>query len=244
MPSTLLLWDIDGTLLHTDGAGMRAMARVGAALYGEAFSWAGIEASGQLDPFIFEQALSNNGLVASAGAHREFHELYIGELEAELERFAHRCQPMPGIDAVLRHLCDRRRARGDVTQGLLTGNYARAAELKLRASGIDPGWFELGVFGDEGPTRPDLVALALRRFTALAGTPVAPENVVVIGDTPRDVACAHAHGCIALAVATGRYGIDALLDAGADVAVRDLSDPAPLLAIIDRRATTPGAPRS
>src|SRR5262249_33458957 len=79
MQSTLLLWDIDGTLLHTDGAGMRAMARVAAALYGEAFSWEGIEASGQLDPFIFAQALSNNGFTADDDAHREFRERYIGE---------------------------------------------------------------------------------------------------------------------------------------------------------------------
>jgi phosphoglycolate phosphatase len=244
MQSTLLLWDIDGTLLHTDGAGMRAMVRVGAALYGDAFHWNGIEASGQLDFHLFEQALANNGFPSSAEAHAEFRHRYLRELRDELARFAHRCKTMPGIDAVLRGLRERCLQRGDVTQGLLTGNYERAAELKLRASGIDPDWFELGAFGDEGATRPDLVALAMRRFAALAGAPAVAERVVVIGDTPRDIACAHAHGCVALAVATGRYGVDALRAAGADIAVSDLSDPAPLLELIDRRATTKDAPRS
>jgi phosphoglycolate phosphatase-like HAD superfamily hydrolase len=229
-----LLWDIDGTLLRTDGAGMRAMARTGAALYGERFHWKGIEAAGHLDPWIVEQAWALNGV--TDGAHSLFHERYIEELRAELERVAQRCRTMPGIDAILRDLRARRHTSGDVAQGLVTGNYARAAELKLRASGIDPSWFELGAFGDEGATRPDLVALALRRFAAMTGASLAAERVVVIGDTPRDIACAHAHGCTALAVATGSYPLEQLVAAGADIAVRDLSDPAPLLALIDRPA--------
>ena len=88
-------------------------------------------------------------------------------------------------------------------------------------------------FGDEAPTRPDLVGLALRRYEELMRHPAQPRCVVVIGDTPRDVECAHAHGCVAFAVATGDFTVEQLRATGAEHVVPDLFDPAPLLAILD-----------
>ncbi|HMI83472.1 MAG TPA: HAD family hydrolase [Polyangiaceae bacterium] len=236
MRRTLLLWDIDGTLLLTDGAGMRGMARAGRKLYGDAFRWDGVTASGRLDPLILEDALTRNRLTASDDGHRIFHDAYLAELALELELVRERARAMPGVHDLIAALRERSARQNDVVQGLVTGNYARAAPLKLRACGFDPAWFEIGAFGDEGRTRPDLVALALRRCHERLGWAPDPEDVLVIGDTPLDIECAHAHGCVAFAVATGRHGVDELRAAGADVVVRDLSDPRPLLDWINRHS--------
>jgi phosphoglycolate phosphatase-like HAD superfamily hydrolase len=228
----LLLWDIDGTLLLTDGAGMRGMARAARKLYGDHFRWDGVQASGRLDPLILEDALARNGLGSSDEGHRLFHDAYLVELAAELELVRERARAMPGIAAAIATLRERSRTQNDVVQGLVTGNYARAAPLKLRACGFDPAWFEIGAFGDEGRTRPDLVALALARCHERYAWRPDPLSVIVIGDTPLDIECAHAHGCIAFAVATGYHGVEELRAAGADVVVQDLSDPAPLFELI------------
>jgi phosphoglycolate phosphatase len=234
MRRTLLLWDIDGTLLLTNGAGMRGMARAGRKLYGDSFRWDGVKASGRLDPLILEDALARNGLVPSDDGHRRFQEAYLVELAAELELVRERARAMPGIVAAIATLRERSRAQKDVVQGIVTGNYASAAPLKLRACGFDPAWFEIGAFGDEGRTRPDLVALALERCQKRFGWSPNPRNVIVIGDTPLDVECARAHGCVAFAVATGHHGVDELRAAGADVVVADLSDPEPLFELMRR----------
>jgi phosphoglycolate phosphatase len=234
MKRTLLLWDIDGTLLLTDGAGMRGMARAARKLYGDAFRWNGVSASGRLDPLILEDALARNGLSPSDDGHRTFHDTYLVELAAELELVRDRARAMPGIREAITTLRERSRMQNDVVQGLVTGNYARAAPLKLRACGFDPTWFEIGAFGDEGRTRPDLVALALRRCHQQFAWSPDPQSVIVIGDTPLDIACAHVHGCVAFAVATGHHGVDELRTAGADVVVRDLSDPGPLFELLAR----------
>jgi phosphoglycolate phosphatase-like HAD superfamily hydrolase len=228
----LLLWDIDGTLLLTDGAGMRGMARAGRKLYGDAFSWKGVHASGRLDPVIFEDALTRNGVAPSDDLHRTFHDAYLVELEAELALVGEKARTMPGIREAIAALRERSAMRRDVAQGLVTGNYRRAAPLKLRACGLDPEWFEINAFGDEGKTRPDLVALAMKRCAERYGAAPDPKNVIVIGDTPFDVDCAHAHGCVAFAVATGLHGLDELSATGADVVVADLSDPSPLFALL------------
>src|SRR5262245_44961506 len=181
---------------------MRGMARAARKLYGDGFHWDGGSASGRLDPLILEDALGRNGLTPSDDGHRLFHDAYLAELAIELELVRERARAMPGVHDVIARLRVRSATQKDVVQGLVTGNYARAAPLKLRACGFDPTWFEIAAFGDEGRTRPDLVALALRRCQErLAWTPD-PRAVIVIGDTPLDIECAPAHGCVAFAVAT------------------------------------------
>lgn len=211
---------------------MRGMARAARKIYGEPFRWDGIQASGRLDPRILEDALLLNGHALTDDGHRRFHDAYLVELAAELAEIGDRARAMPGVKDAIRMVGERTRTRGDVVQGLLTGNYALAAPLKLRACGFDPAWFAIGIFGDQAPTRRDLVALALRRCRDEWAFCPEPRDVIVIGDTPLDIDCAHAHGCTAFAVATGHHGIDELRAAGADVAVQDLSDPAPLLALL------------
>src|SRR5215510_7206014 len=117
MKRALLLWDIDGTLLLTNGAGMRGMARASRRLYGDAFRWDGVRASGRLDPVIFEDALAKNGIAASEDHHRRFHDAYIVELEAELERVGERARTMPGVKEVIGALLARNTPQEYVVQG-------------------------------------------------------------------------------------------------------------------------------
>src|SRR6188508_1479781 len=128
---------------------MRGMARAARKLYGDDFRWDGVSASGRLDPLILEDALERNGLAPSDEGHRLFHDAYIGELAAELELVRERARAMPGVHGVIASLRERSVTQKDVVQGLVTGNYTRAAPLKLRSCGFDPAWFEIGAFGDE-----------------------------------------------------------------------------------------------
>ena len=229
MPPTLLLFDIDGTLLLTRGASAHAMRAAGARVFGETFTFDGISFSGRLDPSIFAEAAARNAVDAEADHHDRFRETYLRELEAALSADTWQPHALPGVHELLGELRGRV-ARGEpITLGLLSGNYRAAAPKKLQSVGIDPDWFSLTAFGDDAATRPDLVALALDRYEAMAGAPLAPRRAIVLGDTPHDIDCARAHGCVAFAIATGRYTLDQLVEAGADIAVADLRDPSPLL---------------
>lgn len=221
----LILFDIDGTLLHSQGVGGSAMERAGRRVLGPSFSLAGIDFGGALDPWIFREAANRMGRPDAHEHHDAFHEAYLVELALGLES-GQVPSIIPGVDAALRGLAERTH----VTLGLVTGNYAKAAPMKLRAAGLDPSQFVLGAFGDDGPTRPDLVRLAIEKW-ALRGAEPDRRRVVVIGDTPRDVDCAQKNGCRSIAVATGRHSLEQLRATEADEVVRDLAD---LCALLDR----------
>jgi phosphoglycolate phosphatase-like HAD superfamily hydrolase len=241
--TTLLLFDLDGTLLSTRGAGLRAMCRAGAELFGPHFDMDGIAPAGGLDPLLFAAAAEQCGIEPSFANHEAFRQAYERTLAAELP-----AQPrngnggnrpadsegqgpriLPGVADLLETL----QGRPELTLGLLTGNYARTGPIKLRAVGIDPTIFRITAFGDEAAERSELVPIALDRCHALHGSRPAVDRVIVIGDTPRDVAAARAHGCRSLAVATGPFSVDQLLEAGADAAVPDLSAPRSLWRLIE-----------
>ena len=233
MPHSLLLFDVDGTLLKTGGAGMAAMNRVIRKLFGDDFTLDGIQVSGHLDPLIFAEAAAINGLNDAPSHHDTFRDHYIAQLEEDLAQAKEQVHALRGVHDLLTHLRQRVREQSDVVLGLLTGNYTQAVPVKLTAVGIDPAWFQITAFGDEAPSRADLVALAMDKYKTQHNQPIENRRVVVIGDTPRDVACAKAHGCIAFAVATGSFDVDQLREAGADIAVKDLSDPTPLINLMD-----------
>ena len=195
------------------------MERAGQQVLGESFSLDGVVVAGGLDPWIFSEAARTSGLEISESAQEAFRSVLLGELVRELAITHPPPAALPGVLELLREL----RAETAATLGLLTGNFPHTGAAKLEAAGIDPEWFEISVWGDEAPDRPALVALAMERHRVARR-----KDVIVIGDTPRDVQCALAHGCRALAVATGGYSVQDLLAAGASAVVADLRNPEPL----------------
>ncbi|MGH7898713.1 MAG: HAD family hydrolase, partial [Candidatus Binatia bacterium] len=179
MAKPLVLFDIDGTLLLTGGAGMRAMKKAAAELFGESFHFDGIVVSGHLDPLIFAEAALLNGLDDDPAHHRRFRARYLELLPLELTTAPERVRCMPGIREALQTLRERQLA----TPGLLTGNYPEAIPLKLRAIGVEPAWFEITAFGDEASSRAELVELAISKYAASTGAAVDPRRVIIVGDT-------------------------------------------------------------
>jgi phosphoglycolate phosphatase-like HAD superfamily hydrolase len=220
----LLLFDVDGTLLLTGGAGVRGMEQAGVICFGEAFSLKTLTIAGGLDPLIYKEATALLGVDDPHLHHDRFRDTYLQELRTNLDAHPEKVHLLPGIEPLLRDL----RGRADVTLGLVTGNYTAAIPIKFAAVGLDPAWFPIHAFGDEAPDRPAMVRLAVDRYHKRHGHRIGNHDVIVIGDTPNDIHCAHANDCVCLAVATGLYTMDALREAGADVVVQDLSDPEPL----------------
>jgi phosphoglycolate phosphatase-like HAD superfamily hydrolase len=225
---TLVLFDVDGTLLITGGAGSRCIRRAMTRVFGRPIEWKNVTV-GRLDPQIYHDLAAANQLADPAARHDDYQRAYLAELESELVVRAAEVKRMPGVDALLTRLRQWRDDHPTFRMGVLTGNYREAVVLKFKAAGIDPSVFDMIITAEDGPDRPALVEAALKRYGELAGAPADPKQVIIVGDTPRDVACAHETGCRCLAVATGRYGQQALADAGADRVVGDLTDPAAVL---------------
>jgi phosphoglycolate phosphatase-like HAD superfamily hydrolase len=216
----LVLFDIDGTLVVTGGAGQRAMNRAFADVFGIPDAFKHVELAGRTDTSILGDAFERQGMTAGPSEVGAFRERYLVCLREEIPRPGRNKRLLPGITPLLDALAPEPK----VFLGLLTGNYADAAEVKLGHFDL---WryFRCGAFGEDAHDRNHLVPVALGRARE-RGLPhhVEPEHVVVIGDTPRDVACAHAHGARVIAVATGQYTSDALAQAGADVVFDDFND--------------------
>jgi len=213
----LILWDIDGTLLSSEGAGAQGMETAGQEVFGEGFSLEGIELGGRLDPLIVKEALARMGDTELEPHHATFRETFHGSLKQLLEG-DHPLRILPGARELLVTLADM----PGVTQGLVTGNYQETAELKLRAADIDPSMFAFGVYGDDGQIRNELPPKALQRAKEHLGDE--PEVVILVGDTPHDVTSGKAAGCHVLAVCTGSHDADVLEAAGADLIIDDLSE--------------------
>jgi len=212
----------------TKGAGSRCLRRAGKMVFGDGFEWTDITV-GTLDPQIFTHLAKHNGVGHGDENLSRFRETYIEQLELELQRVANDILIMPGITALIEQLTPRVGDQGDILLGILTGNYEQAARMKLDAAGFDRSLFSVTAFAEEGKTRNDLPRVAMDKFAQLTGEPADPTKTYIIGDTPRDIECAKAHGCVSIAVATGRFGVDDLREAGGDVVIQSLIDPSPLL---------------
>jgi phosphoglycolate phosphatase len=219
VPPCVILFDIDGTLVLTGGAGQRAMARAFEDTFSVANAFQHIEMPGRTDSWILTDALTAHGVPPEAANITRFREAYLEYLQIEIRHPGPRKGVMPGVRALLDVLL----GRDDVYLALLTGNYQDAARLKLEYFDL---WryFRCGAFGDAAPDRNGLLPKAIATIRTCGGPDVVPSQVVVIGDTPLDVECAAASGARSLAVATGGYEIDALRAAGADVVMKDLGD--------------------
>ena len=218
--SKIVLFDIDGTLVLTGGAGVRAMNRVCRDVLGIDNALAGVPVAGRTDWIILSDALAKERRTLDAAALEALRTPYVRLLAEEIQEAGQGPKAvMPGIEALL----DDLEARDDVFLGLVTGNFRDAARIKLEYFGL---WryFRWGAFGDDAADRNALVPLALAR-AEVSGLPgAADHDVIVIGDTPHDVACARAAGARAIAVATGTFSADQLRACGADAVFEDLSD--------------------
>jgi phosphoglycolate phosphatase len=225
----LVLFDIDGTLVLTGGAGVRAMNRAGESLVGTTDLLNGIQVAGRTDWIILHDALRKIGRDLDAGLFDRLRDRYVANLREEILERGHGTKAvMPGITELLPVL----EARDDVFLGLLTGNFEEGARIKLEHFDL---WryFKCGAFGDDAADRNALVPFAVERARDCGFDDIPYEDVFVIGDTPHDVACANAVGAVPIAVATGGYSLDQLRATGAPIVLQDLSDTASFLRLID-----------
>jgi phosphoglycolate phosphatase-like HAD superfamily hydrolase len=217
----LVLFDIDGTILLTAGAGRRAIVAALSAEVGRSDAFDRIRFDGKTDPQIVAEMLEAVGEADPREAERvaRLCRAYVGHLEAELERPTTRTTVMPGVHPLL----DRLEARDDVVLGLLTGNLERGAALKLRSGGIDPARFRVGAYGSDAAHRPHLPEIAARRAERFFGRVPGGSEVVIIGDTPADIQCGQGIAARAIAVATGAYSVSDLAACGPHAVFTDLS---------------------
>jgi phosphoglycolate phosphatase len=227
LPFRILLFDIDGTLVHAGGAGRRALEaameeHLGGAVRPTEAWLSGMKLDGMTDRLIVREAMLAVGHPFEASLCDRILDSYAAHLEREIHGPGY--EILPGVLALLDTL-----SRRDAVVGLCTGNILRGARIKLRHGGLDRyfGFGEGDVYGfaADGEAREHIVVAALRRASARLGREVSAREAIVIGDTPRDVAGAHAAGCPALAVATGRFGVDALRASGAERVVPTLEAP-------------------
>ncbi len=224
----LILFDIDGTLVLTGGAGGRAMVRAFRDVFGFSNGLGSISMAGRTDAWIVSQMAAAHGVSCEAERLREFHDIYVRYLAEEIVLPGPQKRVLPGVRRLLDTLASREHAH----QALLTGNFRRGAEIKLEHFEL---WhyFSAGGFGDDAHDRNGLLWDAIENARAAGGPAVRPCEVVIVGDTPLDIAVAVAGGARSVGVATGSYDVEALLESGADAALPDLSDLGGVLAALN-----------
>lgn len=217
---TLILFDIDCTLLLSGGAGRAATRHAMLEVFGTESQLGNHEFSGKTDWQTLVELLHETGHDESSIG--EYMPIYRQAMERHLTRligeFAVR--PCPGALELVAAL----RQRDDVLLGIVTGNVSTTAPIKLRAAGFDPEWFPIGAYGDEAMSRNQLPFIALERARQHYRHPIEPEHVVVVGDTPMDVECARALGAVAVIVGTGFCTREELDAARPDYFLEDLSE--------------------
>ena len=216
---TIVLLDIDGTLIRTGRAGSRAMNRAFEDLFGIAGAFDSVVMAGRTDRWILNDAATRAGVDLGGDNFHRFRERYFVRLTDALREPAPGKGVLPGV----RRLLESLDTRDDVFCALLTGNCEDGARIKLQHFDI---WkfFRCGAYGDDVTDRNHLFDIAMERAHACGVPRVQPSDVVVVGDTVLDVACAKAAGARSVAVATGPSDLDTLRKSGADVVVRDLND--------------------
>ena len=239
----LLLFDVDGTLVLTGGAAVRAMDEAFREVFGVRGAFEHVPMPGRTDGAIladaFVRALPQSQILTEALSAAGVHPVdgQVARFKASyFARFAEEIQtPVPagstrpprhrfkGVLPGVRELLDALSSRSDMFLALLTGNYEQGARIKLDYFDL---WryFACGAYGDDAVNRHELVPVAIARSRAAGCPPLDPHDVVIIGDTPLDVACARAAGINCMAVATGGYSVEDLRAAGTDVALESLAD--------------------
>ena len=214
---SLWLFDIDGTLVDTGGAGLKALKEAAVERFGA--EGPELDLAGSTDLGILAGMLEHFGYTESQEEYEKFFAFYLERLEWNLKQGGFDGRVLPGVVELLDQLADD----FEVTVGLLTGNIAGGAAIKMRHFELDHH-FDFGAYGSDHANRNLLGPVALERASEFAGRSFSPEETLVIGDTPKDIACAHAMGSQCLAVATGRFSSEELRDAGADMVAAGLDE--------------------
>ncbi|MBI4691016.1 MAG: HAD hydrolase-like protein [Nitrospirae bacterium] len=217
----LVLFDVDGTLIDSGGAGVRSLALAFTDLFSIEDAFHGINMAGKTDLQIIKEGLAKHGISAD-GNVKTITDTYLKHLGREIDNS--RIHIKPGISDVLRELSFMK----DIKLGLLTGNFEQGARIKLEPFNINR-YFPTGAFGSDDEDRDNLLPIAIRRFEELYKIKIKFYNCTVIGDTPRDIYCSKPYGAVSIGVATGPYSVDALRQAGADCVFDNLSDYSSLL---------------
>lgn len=221
----LYLFDIDGTLITSGGAGVHSFTEAVTAFCGSTAPLEGINFAGNTDTGIARSVLEAAGMEPTDANIMGLLDAYLSILPERMGR--HDGRLLPGIIDLL----DRMRGRPDCVLALLTGNLARGAEVKLSHYGV---WhyFGFGAYADDHHVRNELGPVAAARAHAEHGEEFPPERIYVIGDTPRDIECGKAFGAKTVAVATGHYSREELASHAPDFLFDDFSDPEGVMAAI------------
>lgn len=211
----LWLFDIDGTLVDTGGAGMQALREASVECFGD--PGPELDLAGSTDLGIAHGIFAHFNTEPDAERIRCFFSTYLTRLERNLGRPLYGGRVLPGVVALL----ERLEGMPGMTTGLLTGNIAGGAAAKIRHFGL-ARFFPFGAYGCDHPDRNRLGPVALRRASEYAGRTFAAVDTLVIGDTPKDIFCAKALGARSLAVASGTFGTSELKASGADITVESL----------------------
>jgi phosphoglycolate phosphatase len=222
----LVLFDIDGTLVLTGGAGLRAMNRASEEIVGHSEALDGIPVAGRTDWIILQDMLARIGRELDEELFGRLRDRYLQHLRDEI------LKPGRGVKAVMpgvRQLLEELTPSDGVFLGLLTGNFEAGARIKLEHFDL---WrhFRCGAFGDDAADRNALVPIAVERARA-KGLSV-PGQIFVVGDTPHDVACALAVGAVPIGVATGGSPVDELRESGAEIVFENLADTRAVLKVL------------
>ncbi|RJQ52222.1 MAG: HAD family hydrolase [Nitrospiraceae bacterium] len=215
MIKRLVLFDIDGTLITTGGAGVRSLDRAFEGLFGIQDAFKDIPLAGKTDMQIIKEGLGLHGLSWTDGNVVKMQETYLHLLREEINNSLKSLKP--GIKEILERLRET-----DTPMGLLTGNLEAGARIKLGPFGLNE-YFPAGAFGSDREDRDELLPVAIEKFSK-RGLSFTPKDCVVVGDTPRDVRCAKVHGARCIAVATGPYSKEDLLNTDADIVFDSLAD--------------------
>lgn len=221
-PNAPLVWlfDIDGTLLLTQGAGREAIAAALRDCFGIDDDLKSIPFAGRTDTLILGDILAKHGIAFRNGEQDAFWEATTSHMRRLMS------PPRGGLLPGARELLDEMSAEAAWTRALLTGNVTSMAHLKLESFGIRDH-FAWGAFGEEGPDRDALARLAVTRAAERHG--VKPERCIVVGDTEHDVSCARAAGAKVVAVASGSHTRETLAAREPDLLLDDLRDASGLL---------------
>ncbi len=215
---TILLFDIDGTLLTTGSAGRNAVERAFEAYCGVPNATSHISFAGMTDHLIVKAGLDHLGLPSNLETHQALFDLYLGFLKEEIDN-APVYRVLDGVEPLLQAVS----GKPPVAVGLGTGNQEAGAMIKLARAGLQ-SWFSFGGYGSDAVLRADLILAGARKGAAKLQKTLEECRTVIIGDTPKDVSAAHAMGALCLGVATGSYDAQALREAGADKVAQTLSE--------------------